>query len=460
MKVAANIGECVGNTPLVRIDRLAKQWGVKAQILVKIGYMNPGGSYKDRIGLQLIQDAEEAGHLKPGGTIIECTSGNTGMGLALAAVSRGYRCVFVMPDKMSREKIDALRALGAEVIVTPTAVDKDDPRSYYSVAARLNEEIPNSWHSNQYENQSNPRAHYNSTGPEIWRDTEGKITAFVNGMGTGGTLSGVGRYLKEQNPDVKIVGVDPIGSMYFDKFHSDTDVKPKTYLVEGIGEDFYPSTMDMSLVDDILQIDDKTCFTVARKLARREGIFSGGSTGAAVWGALEYAKRNNLGPDDIVVTMACDHGLRYLSKVFNEQWLRENEMLESEYELEARQLLGTKQGSGPRRLVSVPATASAADALSLLKDHDVSQIPVVDADDEPIGSLQEAQLVALFVEHKDLSSVKVKDVMGPPFPVVSGATPLEEVARQLTRENPAVLVEDEGSYGIVTKYDLIAHIAR
>ncbi len=417
MKVAGNIGECVGNTPLVRIDRLAKQWGVKAQILVKIGYMNPGGSYKDRIGLQLIKDAEEAGHLKPGGTIIECTSGNTGMGLALAAISRGYRCVFVMPDKMSREKIDALRALGSEVIVTPTAVDKEDPRSYYSVAARLNKEIPNSWHSNQYENQSNPRAHYNTTGPEIWRDTDGKITAFVNGMGTGGTLSGVGGYLKEQNPNIKIVGVDPVGSMYFDKFHRDTDVKPETYLVEGIGEDFYPSTMNMSIVDDILQIDDKIC-----------------------------QKR-------------CDHGLRYLSKVFNEQWLRENEMLESEYELEASQLLGTKS-SGPRVLVSVTPEASAASALKLLRDHDVSQIPVVGPDGRPVGSLQEAQLVELFVGHKDLASVKVSEVMGPPFPIVSGDTPLEEVASQLTRENPAVLVEDEGGFGIVTKYDLIAHIAR
>lgn len=458
MKVAANIGECVGNTPLVRIDRLAKQWGVEAQILVKVGYMNPGGSYKDRIGLQLIKDAEEAGHLKPGGTIVECTSGNTGMGLALAAISRGYRCVFVMPDKMSREKIDALRALGSEVIVTPTAVDKDDPRSYYSVAARLNAEIPNSWHSNQYENQSNPRAHYNSTGPEIWRDTDGKITAFVNGMGTGGTLSGVGAYLKEQNPDVKIVGVDPVGSMYFDKFHRDTDVKPETYLVEGIGEDFYPSTMNMKVVDDILQIDDKTCFTMARKLARQEGIFSGGSTGAAVWGALEYAKRNNLGPDDIVVTMACDHGLRYLSKVFNEQWLRENEMLESEYELEARQLLA--KSSGPRSLVSVATDATAASALTLLRDNDVSQIPVVGPEGRPVGSLQEAQLVELFVGHKDLTTVKVEEVMGPPFPIVSGTTPLEEVASQLTRENPAVLVEDENGFGIVTKYDLIAHIAR
>ena len=460
MKIAANIGECVGNTPLVRIDRLAKLWGVKAQILVKIGYMNPGGSYKDRIGLQLIKDAEERGDLKPGGTIIECTSGNTGMGLALAAISRGYRCIFVMPDKMSREKIDALRALGSEVIVTPTAVDKDDPRSYYSVAARLNREVPNSWHSNQYENQSNPRAHYLTTGPEIWRDTEGQVSVFVNGMGTGGTLTGVGRYLKEQNPGVKIVGVDPVGSMYYDKFHSGTDIKPETYLVEGIGEDFYPTTMDLSILDDILRIDDKTCFTLARKLARQEGIFSGGSTGAAVWGALEYAKRNDLGPEQIVVTMACDHGLRYLSKVYSEQWLRENGMLASEYEIAARQLLGSKR-SGPGQLVSVKTDASAADALRLLKEHDVSQVPVTNEADEVVGSLQEAQLVELFLGRKDLSAVLVSEVMGEPFPTVSGDAPLETVASKLTRENPAVLIQGEGgALGIVTKYDLIAHIAR
>ena len=292
MKVAANITEAIGNTPLVRLNKLPAQWGVKAQIYVKMGYMNPGGSYKDRIGLQMLLDAEERGDLKPGGTIVECTSGNTGMGLALAAVAKGYRCIFVMPDKMSREKIDALRALGAEVIVTPTAVERDDPRSYYSVAARIKEETPGAWHANQYFNQSNPRAHYKTTGPEIWRDTDGKITAFVNGMGTGGCLSGVGKYLKEQNPDVQIVGVDPVGSMYYDKFHSDVDIKPETYLVEGIGEDFYPSTMDISILDDVLRINDQQCFSAARKLARLEGIFSGGSTGAAVWGVREFGLRH------------------------------------------------------------------------------------------------------------------------------------------------------------------------
>jgi cystathionine beta-synthase len=459
VKVANNICEAVGNTPLVRLSKLPRQWGIEAQILVKIGYMNPGGSYKDRIGMQLIQDAEDAGHLKPGGTVIECTSGNTGMGLALAAMAKGYRCVFVMPDKMSREKIDALRALGSEVIVTPTAVEKDDPRSYYSVAARLNAEIPNSWHSNQYDNQSNPRAHYNTTAPEIWRDTEGKITAFVNGMGTGGCLTGVGRFLKEKNPDIKIVGVDPVGSMYFDKFHSDQDIRPETYLVEGIGEDFYPSTMDLTVLDDVLRIDDKKCFTVARKLARLEGIFSGGSTGAAVWGALEYAKRNNLGPEDVVVTMACDHGLRYLSKVFNEQWLRENSLLASEYELEAQQLLSGKSASAT--LLSVEPSTMASAALQLLKEHDVSQIPVISPGNDQIGSISEAQLVELFVGHKDPGTVPVEEIMGAPFPVVPGDTSLEDVAARLTRENPAVLVrKDNGTLGIITKYDLISHIAR
>ncbi|MGE0712535.1 MAG: pyridoxal-phosphate dependent enzyme [Planctomycetota bacterium] len=460
MKIANNIGEVVGNTPLVRLSKLPEQWGVRAQIVVKIGYMNPGGSYKDRIGLQLIKDAEDAGLLKPGGTVIECTSGNTGMGLALAAVSKGYRCIFVMPDKMSREKIDALRALGAEVIVTPTAVDKDDPRSYYSVAARLRDEIPSSWHANQYENPSNPRAHYLTTGPEIWRDTDGKVSVFVNGMGTGGTLTGVGRYLKEQNPEVKLVGVDPVGSMYFDKFHNGVDIKPETYLVEGIGEDFYPSTMDLSILDDVLRIDDKQCFTTARKLARLEGIFSGGSTGSAVWGALEYARKHDLGPEHIVVTMACDHGLRYLSKVYSEQWLRENGMLESEYEAVAQQILRGK-GKQLKEVVSVTPETSAARALQLLKEHDVSQIPVANGGGDQVGSISEAQLVQLFVEHKDLEAVKVGDVMGPAFPVVAGDTSLEDVARRLTRDNSAVLVKrPEGGLGIITKYDLISHIAR
>ncbi len=459
MRVCNTICDAVGNTPLVRLNRLPAQWGVEAQILVKIGYMNPGGSYKDRIGIQLIKDAEERGDLKPGGTVIECTSGNTGMGLALAAISRGYRCIFVMPDKMSREKIDALRAVGAEVIVTPTAVEKDDPRSYYSVAARLNREIKNSWHSNQYENQSNPKAHYLSTGPEIWRDTDGQVSVFVNGMGTGGTLSGVGRYLKEQNPRVKVVGVDPIGSMYYDKFHSDRDIKPATYLVEGIGEDFYPTTMHLDVLDDVLRIDDRTCFTVARKLARLEGIFSGGSTGAAVWGALEYARRNKLGKDQIVVTMACDHGLRYLSKVYSEQWLRENGMLESEYLLTASELLEDRRSS-KLPLVALGPDATADEALQLLKEHGISQIPVLE-DGEPRGSVHETQIVELIVRHKDPKQVRVAEIMDKPFPLVSGDSPLEEVAGLLTRENPAVLVRGaSGELGIITKFDLISHIAR
>ncbi len=458
MKIAANITEAIGNTPLVKLNKLPAQWGVKATILVKIGYMNPGGSYKDRMGLQMLKDAEESGELKPGGTIVECTSGNTGMGLALAAVVKGYRCVFVMPDKMSREKIDSLRAIGAEVIVTPTAVERDDPRSYYSVAARIREETPNAWHANQYFNMSNPRAHYLSTAPEIWRDTEGKVTDFVNGMGTGGTLSGVGKYLKEQNPDIKIIGVDPVGSMYYDKFHNDVDIKPETYLVEGIGEDFYPDTMNLSIMDDCLRITDIECFTTARKLARLEGIFSGGSTGAAVWGALEYAKRNNLGEEHVIVVPACDHGMRYLSKVFSEQWLRENSMLESEYSLAADQLLARKPGTLETITISPDATAD--DALRLIKEHDVSQLPVVE-DGVPQGSVQEAQLVELFVQQTDPKTVKVRAIMGKAFPVVEADAPLEDVAKLLTRENPAVLVKAAaGAFGIITKYDLISHIAR
>ncbi|MEZ6184403.1 MAG: pyridoxal-phosphate dependent enzyme [Planctomycetota bacterium] len=459
MKVFNNVCEAIGNTPLVKLNRLAEQWGVKAQIYCKMGYMNPGGSFKDRIGLRLVLDAEESGALKPGGTIIECTSGNTGVGLALAAITRGYRCIFVMPDKMSREKIDVLRALGAEVIVTPTAVEKDDPRSYYSVAARLHKEIPNSWHSNQYENQSNPKAHYLTTGPEIWRDTEGKITAFVSGMGTGGTLSGTGRFLKEQNPKVQIVGVDPVGSMYYDKFHNGIDVTPHTYLTEGIGEDFYPSTMDLSLLDDCYRIDDKTAYVMARKLARLEGIFSGASSGAAVWGALEYAKRNDLGPDAVIVTMICDHGLRYLSKVYSEQWLRENGMLESEFPNNAWDLLNHKQRL--KEVVSVGSGANCDEALRLMKQHGVSQIPVIDGM-EPKGSVEESDLVGLLLDQRKPETVPVKEVMKEPFPVLDADASLEDVAKLLTKDRkaPAVLIRSHSGLGIITKHDLISEIAR
>src|SRR5271165_6616783 len=314
-----NILEAIGQTPIIRLNRLAKD--LPAEVWVKADYMNPGGSVKDRIGLAMIDEAERTGKLKPGGTIIEGTSGNTGMGLALVACVRGYKVVFTITDKQSREKIDLLKAFGAEVIVCPTAVEPEDPRSYYSVAAKLAREIPNSYYPNQYENPMNPEAHYETTGPEIWDDTEGKITHFVCGMGTGGTISGVGRYLKEKNPNVKIIGVDPIGSLYYDFVKSSKVGKATTYVVEGIGEDFFPGTMNLKIVDDVLQVNDEECFVWARRLAKMEGVFTGGSGGGCLSGALRLAK--DLNAKDYVVVLLPDTGMRYLSKVYNEEWMRE-----------------------------------------------------------------------------------------------------------------------------------------
>ena len=456
MRVCANICEAIGDTPLVRLNKLPAEWGVQAQILAKVEYMNPGGSFKDRIGLQMVLDAEARGDLKPGGTIVECTSGNTGLGLALAGITRGYKCIFVLPDKMSREKIDVLRAYGAEVVTCPTAVAREDPRSYYMVAERLAREIPGAWHPNQYYNPSNPTAHYLTTGPEIWRDTEGRIDVFVAGMGTGGSISGIGKFLKEKKPGVKIVGVDPEGSMYYDKFHRGVDVEPHTYLVEGIGEDFYPSTMDLSLLDDCMRIDDRNCYVTARKLARTEGIFSGSSTGAAVWGALEYCKKNQLGPEKVVVVLVVDHGLRYLSKVYSEQWLRENGMLESEFGVSAVGLLRGKKAGAPK-LVSIAPGASAADARRTMQEHGFDQLPVVE-DGRAVGTVSEATLLELIVAHRDPKQVKVRDIMGAAPPQVGPDASMEEIAK-LLRTAPAVMVQTAaGEPGIVTKYDLVSYI--
>ncbi|MBI4052310.1 MAG: cysteine synthase family protein, partial [Elusimicrobia bacterium] len=308
-----NILEAVGNTPLIRLNRINR--GLKPQIYIKAEFLNPGGSVKDRIALTMIEEAEKKGLLKPGGTIIEGTSGNTGIGLALVAALKGYKIVFTITDKQSREKINFLKALGAEVIVCPTAVAPEDPRSYYSVAKALAKEIPNAFYPNQYDNPKNPEAHYKTTGPEIWKDSEGKITHFVAGMGTGGTLSGVGRYLKERNPKVKIVGVDPEGSLYYDFFHHKKTVQAHTYKVEGIGEDFFPTTMDFRVVDDVIRVTDRDSFLMTRRLARMEGIFSGGSAGSAVWAGLKMAEK--LTEKDFLVILIPDTGMRYLSKIYN-----------------------------------------------------------------------------------------------------------------------------------------------
>ncbi|MEQ1474474.1 MAG: pyridoxal-phosphate dependent enzyme [Candidatus Acidiferrum sp.] len=314
-----NILEAIGHTPLVRLNRINK--GLAPQIFVKADYINPGGSVKDRIAITMIDDAEKRGLLKPGGTIIEGTSGNTGMGLALVAAVRNYKMVFTITDKQSKEKVDLLKALGAEVIVCPTAVEPEDPRSYYSVAKKLAREIPNSYYPNQYDNQMNPEAHYLTTGPEIWEDSDGQVTHFVCGIGTGGTVSGVGRYLKEKNPAVKIIGVDPLGSLYYDFVKRGETIKAKTYVVEGIGEDFFPTTMNLKILDDVIQVNDEECFVVARRLVKMEGLFTGGSGGGCISATLRLAK--DLGPEAFVVALLPDTGMRYLSKVYNDEWMRE-----------------------------------------------------------------------------------------------------------------------------------------
>jgi cystathionine beta-synthase len=450
-----NILDAVGRTPLVRLNRLTN--GMKAQVYAKVEYMNPGGSVKDRIAITMIDEAEKSGKIKPGGTIIEGTSGNTGMGLAQVAAVRGYKLIFTITDKQSKEKVDLLKAFGAEVIVCPTAVAPDDPRSYYSVAKRLSEEIPNSVYPNQYDNPMNPAAHYQTTGPEIWDDTEGRITHFVVGLGTGGTCSGIAKYLKEKNPDIQIVGVDPIGSLYYEFFRTGRVGQASTYVVEGIGEDIFPTTMDFSVLDDVLQVTDKDSFVFARKLARQEGIFTGGSGGSAVWGALEVARK--LDQDGLVVVLLPDTGMRYLSKVFNDDWMQLNRYLEVEVELTADDLVRTKNGAG-RELVSVAGYQTIHHALHVMQEKDISQVPVFE-EGEPAGSIYEDDILKLALQGRDLRKVQVHEVMGKPFPIVPSNTPVDQLTELMAAGNPAVFVAvGENKFDIVTKYDIVRGIAR
>ena len=451
-----NILEAVGRTPIVRLNRIIGD--SKAQVYVKADYLNPGGSVKDRIGISMIDEAERKGLLKPGGTIIEGTSGNTGMGLALVAAVRGYKMVFTITDKQSKEKIDLLKALGAEVIVCPTAVEPEDPRSYYSVAKKLAREIPNSYYPNQYENPMNPEAHYRTTGPEIWEDTEGKITHFVCGVGTGGTISGVGKYLKEKNPGVKVIGVDPIGSLYYEKVKTGKVGRALTYVVEGIGEDFFPATMNLNILDDILQVTDEECFVVARRLVKMEGIFTGGSGGGCISAALKVAEK--LGPKDLIVAFLPDTGMRYLSKVYNDEWMRERGYVDAEVTLTAADVVHAKHKAGKvRELVIARPYQTVFHALRIMQEQDISQIPVFE-ESTPIGTIYEDQILNLALQGKDLRKLVIREIMGKALPAVPKDAPVERVTYLLSHANPAVFVEmGNAHYEILTKYDLMGTIA-
>src|ERR1700721_79139 len=407
-----NILEALGNTPIIRLNRLSKEF--PAEVWVKADYMNPGGSVKDRIGVSMIDEAERTGKLKPGGTIIEGTSGNTGMGLALVACVRGYKVVFTINDKQSREKIDVLKPFGAGVIVCPPAVEPEDPRSYYSVAKKLAREIPNSYHPNQYDNPSNPEAHYRTTGPEIWEDTEGKITHFVCGMGTGGTISGVGKFLKEKNSEVRIIGVDPEGSLYFDFHKTGKITKARTYVVEGIGEDFFPTTMHMEILDDVIQVNDEECFVVARRLAKQEGIFTGGSGGGCLSAALRLAKE--LGPNDFVVALLPDTGMRYLSKVYNDEWMRERGYVDAAVAITAAEVVHAKHATRKARdLIIARPYQTVFHALKTMQEQDISQIPVFE-ENLPIGTIYEDQILNLALQGKILRKLVVREMMSKPLP--------------------------------------------
>ncbi|ARA92467.1 cystathionine beta-synthase [Rhodothermaceae bacterium RA] len=452
----------IGRTPLVRLNRIPA--GLPCTVLAKVEFFNPGASVKDRIGIAMIEAAEREGRLKPGGVIVEGTSGNTGAGLALAAIARGYRCIFTTTDKQSQEKIDVLRALGAEVIVCPTAVAPDDPRSYYSVARRLAQELPNAVYLNQYDNPANTAAHYATTGPELWEQTEGRITHFIAGAGTGGTISGTGRFLKEQNPDVKIIGVDPYGSVYYKYFHTgefdENEIYP--YLTEGVGEDILAGNMDFGIVDDYVRVTDKEAMQMTRRLAREEGLFVGQSCGMAMAGALQWmqAHRASLTPEDVVVLLFPDSGFRYLSKTYNDAWMRDHGFLAQVPEMSTEQVLAVRRRS---RVLAAAPTDTLAQVIERMAEHGISQMPVLEEAGGVIGSLTEAHILNRLIQDPQAREAHVIDVMGPPFPVVPRTLPLDELSARLEEGNGAVLVpvdDEPGAYEIITKSDLISALAR
>jgi len=448
-----NILETIGNTPLVKLNTITKN--VPGTILAKIETTNPGNSIKDRMAVKMIEDAEKSGKLKPGGTIIEGTSGNTGMGLAMAAIIKGYKCIFTTTDKQSKEKVDALRAFGAEVIVCPTNVEPEDPRSYYSVSSRLEREVPNSWKPNQYDNLANSQAHYEQTGPEIWEQTEGKITHLVVGVGTGGTISGTGKYLKEKNPNIKIWGIDTYGSVF--KKYKETGIFDKDeiypYITEGIGEDFLPANVNFDVIDLFEKVTDKDAALMTRDIARKEGIFVGNSAGAAIGGLIQL--KDKLKPEDVVVVIFHDHGSRYMGKMYNEDWLRERGFLQDE-KLTAKSIIAKKEAT---EIVTLDAQKSVLEAINTIKSMNISQIPVTQQG-MIVGKIAESDILTALLENPGLKSAAISEIMTATFPFVDLNTSIDKISSLINKENSAVLVEDEsGKIEIITQYDIINAIS-
>ncbi len=449
----ANVVDAIGNTPIIKLNKVAAH--VKSDIYVKMEFLNPGGSMKDRVALNIIKDAERRGLLGPGSTIIEATSGNTGAGLALVAAIRGYKCIFVMPDKMSNEKIAALRAFGAKVVICPTAVEPEDPRSYYEVTKRLVKETPNSFHSNQYYNPANPEAHYLSTAPEIWEQTGGELDVFVAGMGTGGTISGCGKYFKEKKPGFQIVGVDPIGSLYYEYVKTGRLTKPFSYYVEGIGEDFLPGTMNLKIIDTIIRVDDKECFNLTRDLVRLEGIFCGGSCGAAVAGAIRYAEQLGDVKKNILVLLP-DSAQKYLSKIFDDEWMRSNGFLDEEDPLgTVRDLLAAKR---PRPIIAASKGNTLGEVINLMKEHSISQVPVTDQG-RLSGLVSEIDLLNYLLKNPGNMSTPIDELIEADYATVTPQTKIKLLKNIFNDAKLVCVLERDDLVGVITKIDLIEYLA-